>query len=260
MRTTLPIAAMSIVLVAIGAGCASSGSAVPGLDEATPERIYESVVAQHQRITTMEGTGSISVQTPDMAQSGSFELLLQKPDSLLIRLEGPFGIDVGTALVSRQEFQFYDVLRNRLIVGATTPENLERVFRMAVNFDDLLALVAGGTFLGTDDPGQAALERADDAYLLTFEDHSVTRQYYVDPVTLLITHIVFLRSNGTVVAEQQFTDFRSVDGVVIPFEVKVIQRSERRMVAVRYSDVTINKLSSELRFSVPANTRRVYLQ
>ena len=260
MRSFFPIAALIILLVVGGAGCASSGSTVPGLAEATPDRIYESVAAQHRRITTMEGTGSISVQTPDVAQSGSFELLLQKPDSLLIKLEGPFGIDVGTALVSRQEFQFYDVLRNRLIIGATTPENLERVFRMAVNFDDLLALVAGGAFLGTDDPGRATLERADDAYLLTFEGHPVTRQYYIDPVTLLITNIVFLRSNGTVVAEQRFTDFRSVDGVVIPFEVKVIQRSERRMVAVRYSEVTINKRSSELHFSVPANTRKVYLQ
>lgn len=208
----------------------------------------------------MEGTGSISIQTPNMAQSGSFELLLQKPDSLLIRLEGPFGIDVGTALMSRQEFQFYDVLRNRLIIGATTPENLERVFRMAVTFDELLALVAGGTFLGTDNPGQADLQRADDAYLLTFGGRPVTRQYYVDPATLLITNILFLRSDGTVAAEQRFGDFRSVDGVVVPFEVKVIQRSERRMVSVRYSEVMINKPSSELRFSVPASTRKVYLE
>lgn len=247
-------------LAVAGAGCASSRSTVPASGEATPDRIYESVATQHRKITSMAGTGSISVQTPEMAQSGSFELLLQKPDSLLIKLEGPFGIDVGTALVSRSEFQFYDVFRNRLIIGATTPENLERVFRMAVGFDDLLALVAGGAFLGDDNPEQAAFDRNDDSYCLTFAGDPITRQYIIDPTSLLITTILFLRSNGSVATEQRFGDFRVVDGVLIPFEVKVIQRSERRMVAVRYSEVTINGPSSDLHFFVPANTRKVYLQ
>lgn len=260
MNHSVVISVLVAVLIVAGFGCASSSSTVPGSAEATPDRIYETVTAQHRMIETMEGTGSISVQTPEIAQSGSFELLLQKPDSLLIKLEGPFGIDVGTALVSRHEFQFYDVLRNRLVIGATTPKNLERVFSMAVGFDDLLALVAGGAFLGADNPQGVALGRADDSYLLTFADYPVTRQYYIDPATLLITNILFLRSNGTVATEQRFGDFRLVDGVVIPFELKVIQRSERRMVAVRYTEVSINRPSPELRFSVPSNTRKVYLQ
>ena len=256
----LAILAIGAVLATTGGGCTASRSAAPGPAEATPDLIYASVATQHRMITTMEGAGSISVQTPEMAQSGSFELFLRKPDSLLIKLEGPFGIDIGTALVSRNEFQFYDVLRNRLIIGSTTPENLERVLRMAVDFDNLLALVAGGAFLGTDNPEQAVFERAEDSYLLTFAGDSSSRQYYVDPESLLITNILVLRSNGSVATEQRFGDFRSVDGVVIPFEVKVIQRSERRMVAVRYSEVMINGPTSALQFSVPANTRKVYLQ
>ena len=248
------------ILAALVGGCASTASSVPGSETVTAERIYETVAAQHRTITTMEGSGSISVQTPDMAQSGTFELLLKKPDSLLLKFEGPFGIDVGAALVSRQEFQFYDVFQNRLIVGQTTPANLERVFRMAVSFDDLLALVAGGTFMSMDDPAHSKIERTEASYRMTFAGDPFSRQYVIDPVSLLITNIVLLRSNGTVIVEQRFGDFRRVDGVLVPFDLKVIQRAERRMVAVRYSEVSLNRPSPQLRFAVPENARRIQLQ
>ena len=248
------------VLAAIASGCASTTTSTPGSGAVTPERIYEAVAAQYRTITTMEGTGSISVQTPEVAQSGSFELYLKKPDSLLLKLEGPFGIDVGAALLSRREFQFYDVFRNRLIVGETNAANLRRVFRMAVTFDDLLALVAGGAFLSTDDPAHGRIERVEDAYILTFSEDRVVRQYVIDPTSLLITSIVFVHPNGSIVAEQRFGDFRRVDGLLVPFELKVIQRSERRMVALRYSEVSLNPVFSELRFTVPESAERIELQ
>jgi hypothetical protein len=208
----------------------------------------------------MEGAGSISIQTPEIAQSGSFELLLKKPDSLLVRLEGPFGIDVGAALLSRQEFQFYDIFRNRVIVGESTPANLERIFQMNISFDDLLALFAGGAFLRTDDPARSAIERLEGSYLMTFTDTPIPRQYVIDPLTLAITNILFLRPDGTIAVEQRFDDFREVDGALVPFTLKVIQRGKRRMVSVHYSELHLNQASSEVRFAVPENARRIPLQ
>ncbi len=255
------LAWMTISGMLFAAGCTSVATRSSGWGGAvTPERIYETVEAQHRTIMSMEGNGNISVQTPELAQSGSFELLLKKPDSLLLKFEGPFGIDVGAALLSRREFQFYDIFQNRVIVGETTPANLQRVFRIGVTFDDLLALVSGGAFLSTDDPSEGALERTEDSYVLTFPSGRLSRQYLIDPVTLQITTIVFLGPDGSVAAEQRFADFRQVDGVLIPFELKVIQRSERRMVALRYDEIFLNRPDPEVRFTVPETARRVVLQ
>ena len=57
----------------------------------------------------MIGEGKFTIETPEIAQSASFFLNLQKPDSVMLRIEGPFGIEVGAAIVTRDEFLFYNI-------------------------------------------------------------------------------------------------------------------------------------------------------
>ena len=137
------------LLVAVSlAGCAS----VPRLDltgrTVNPENVQRIVRGNYEKVHSMTGSGTISVETPETAQSGSFELFLRKPDSVLVKIEGPFGISVGSVLITREEFIFYNSLQNQLITGPVTSANLNRIFRVKLTFDELLTLFTGGSFLG----------------------------------------------------------------------------------------------------------------
>jgi hypothetical protein len=76
----------------------------------------------------------------------------------------------------------------------------------------------------------------------------------------LITRIEHLDTQGKLVLEQRFLNFQRVNGIVLPFYIRIIQPKERRMVAVNYSDLAVNKQDLEFSFSYPKNAERVRWQ
>ncbi len=246
-------------LLLIAASCATHKASIGG-GRVSPDRVHEVVLSNQSRMTTAIGKGTIAVETPSFAQSGSFLLSLKKPDTLLITLQGPFGIRVGSALVTRTQFTFYNSLENRLYSGETNTRNLFRVMRVNIGFDDLMNLFTGGIFLRGDggEPDTAGVE--EDQYFFVYRNGSGLHKYYIDPGTLLITRTQALDDQGKLELDQQFLNFQSVDSTTIPFTIRLIQPKERRMISVVYSDLNLNQPDLKLNFSYPQNAKRVTWQ
>ena len=254
-RVVLP----SVVLVLLTQSCATH-TTILGNRTISSDQVHEIVRANQFRMQSAKGEGTISVETPTMAQSGSFVLTLRKPDSLLVKLQGPFGIKIGSALLTRKDFWFYSSLENRLFVGETNPKNLSRVLHVNLNFDDLLNLFTGGVFQQTDSgsPDQTGVE--DEQFILLYRNGEGTHKYYIDPQTFLIMKIQNLDDQGKLLFEQRFVNFQTIDSAQVPFNIRIMQPKERRMVSVVYSDLEINKQNLEFTFSYPPNAERVRWQ
>jgi len=254
-RVLLP----AVVLIILAQSCATHTTFLRNRPVSSDE-VHETVRANQFRMHTAKGEGTISVETSSMAQSGSFVLALRRPDSLLVTLRGPFGIRIGSALLTRKEFMFYSSLENRLFIGTTSAANLARVLRVSLGFDDLLDLFTGGVFQDTDlgRPDETGVE--DEEYTFLYKNGAETHKYYIDPQNLLITKIQDLDEEGTISFEQRFVDFQTIDSAVVPFNIRITQPKERRMVSVVYSDLELNKQDLEFTFSYPMNAERVYWQ
>ncbi|MBI4534839.1 MAG: hypothetical protein HY708_01085, partial [Ignavibacteriae bacterium] len=102
----------SIVLAALClTSCASKRSELLLDTRVTPPEVVLAMVdAKEKKIQTMVGTGSLTFESPEIAGTAAFESSLRKPDSLLVTLEGPFGIDVGTFFLSRDRYVMYNSL------------------------------------------------------------------------------------------------------------------------------------------------------
>jgi outer membrane lipoprotein-sorting protein len=246
-------------LLLMAESCATHKASI-GSKTISADQVHEVVFANQSRILTAKGEGTISIETPAMAQSGSFLLTLKKPDSLLVNLQGPFGIKIGSALVTRTNFLFYNSLENRLYSGETTSRNLSRVMRVTIGFDDLMNLFTGGVFLKGDigEPDTTGVE--DDQFTLLYKNGLGTHKYYIDPRTLLITRTEALDEQGKLEMEQRFLDFQTVDGTLAPYNIRLIQPKERRMVSVVYSNLTLNAQDLEFNFTYPRNAKRVTWQ
>jgi outer membrane lipoprotein-sorting protein len=248
-----------VVLAFLAQSCASPPSTLRSRTISS-DQVHDIVRANQMRMRTATGEGTISVETPTMAQSGSFTLTLRKPDSLLVNLRGPFGIKIGSALLTRQKFWFYSSLENRLYSGETSPTNLLRMLRVNLGFDDLLNLFTGGVFQQTDfgTPNETGVE--DEQFTLVYRNDNGTHKYSIDPQTLLITKIQNLDGEGKLLFEQRFVNFQSIDSTEIPFNIRIVQPKERRMISVVYSDMALNKEALEFTFSYPQNAERVRWQ
>lgn len=244
------------MLVILAESCATNKSSFRN-EAVSSLEVHETVRVNQIRMRSARGEGTISVETPTMAQSGSFVLILRKPDSLLINLRGPFGIKVGSALLTRKDFWFYNSLQNRVFTGETNPKNLFRVLHVNLSFDDLLNLFTGGVFqagdLGT--PNETGVE--DDHYIYFYRDSSGTHKYFIDPQSLLITKIQNLDDSGKLLFEQRFLNFQTIDSTLVPLNIRIVQPRDRRMVSVVYSDLELNQDNLQFTFSYPQNAERV---
>jgi outer membrane lipoprotein-sorting protein len=220
--------------------------------------VQEAALSHHSHIHSMFGKGRVTVETPEIAQSGSFILTLQKPDSVLINLQGPFGIKVGSALVTRTEFLFYNSFENQLITGSSTKENLNRILHVQLSFDDLLNLFAGGAFLESDlrTPDETLVE--DGQTVFVFTSSKTSRRYWVDPTTLHIQKIQFLDQKGKLVLEQTFDHFEDINGFAVPFTICITQPKGRQMLRFSYSEIQVNAEKVPFTFTIPSNAERIH--
>lgn len=241
------------------AGCASKS--VRYADRTvTADMLQERVSENQQRVKALTGTGTISIETSEMAQSGSFELTLKKPDSVLVKIEGPFGIDVGSALVTRNRFAFYYSFQNRLVEGPTNSANLSRVFQIPIDFDEVLNLFTGGLFHSEDRANPSDFSVEDEEFVMTYNSYTGTRKYRVDSQTMQIVKIQHFDGSGRLVLEQLFSKFQTLDGVTVPQYVRVTMVKERRRVSIAYSNLFINPSRLEFLFDVPRNASRARLK
>ena len=221
-------------------------------------KVQEVMHNHHAHIHSILGEGRISVETSEFAQSGSFVLTLLKPDSILINLKGPFGIKVGTAMVTRTEFLFYNSLENKLVTGSSNMENLNRILHIQLSFDDLLNLFAGGTFLETDlhEPDKTLIE--DDQFVFVFTSSKASRKYWIDPTTLNIQKVQFLDQSGKLMLEQTFSDFEDVTGFAMPYTIRVIQPKAQQRFTLSYSEILLNTEKLQFTFTIPPNAERIH--
>lgn len=254
MRLT-PVAV--VVLFLALHGCASSPAVKLSGRPVAPRLVRQIVKANHDLVRSLKGSGTISVETPELAQSGSFELQLHKPDSVLVNVEGPFGINVGSVLVTRNTFLFYNSLQNQVVSGPVTVDNLRRIFRMELTFDELMTLFTGGNFLRGDEGDPESIGEEENQVVMVYRSEQGSNRYFVDPASSLITRIQQFDNSGKLFLEARFEKFRSAGEVSIPRYVRLIQHATRRAVSVSFSSLDVNPGRAPLVFDIPANAERV---
>jgi hypothetical protein len=239
-------------------GCRTTSPLNLGNRSISYSEVQEVTRSHHASIHSMLCEGRISIETPEIAQSGSFTLTLQKPDSVLINLQGPFGIKVGSALVTRTGFLFYNSLENKLITGLSSIENLNRILHVQLSFDDLLNLFAGGTFLESDlhAPDETHIEN--DQFVFVFTSHQTSRKYWIDPTTLFIQKVQFLDQSGKLALEQTFDDFEDINGFAIPYTIRVFQPKARQKITFTYSEILVNTEKIHFTITIPPNAERIH--
>jgi outer membrane lipoprotein-sorting protein len=244
-------------LLAAASGCAGGSASRTAVRGATWQEIHAAVDQQRGTIRQIVGDGRLSLETPDIAQSGSFELMLRKPDSLLLRIEGPFGIRVGSVLLTRDSMKFYSSLENRLYLGSARPANLRRIFRVEASVDDLMSLLGGGGFLAEDSGAPDSVTADEDGVVLWYSSNGLTRRYLADNASRLLRRIQVLDEHGRLVLEHAFMEFRQADGLTVPYLLRTIRPRERQMFSLRYSNLALNARPEPFSFAVPSSAEVV---
>ncbi len=218
------------------------------------ERLTNKLEANRRKIKNFEGNGTIFVNSPQMDNSATFRIVLQKPDSIYLTIMGPFGIELAQALVTKDKFTFYDALKNTAYIGAVNSNALQSIFRINLSFEDLLDAFVGSVNLTNNlyrAPDNYFVE--DDRYVLTYLDSARTNKtiYRVDVRQLGITEYQLFGLDDELMLEGKYSDFELLENVAVPYKIAIENKTDEQRIGIDYKKINVNKENIYIDFKIP---------
>lgn len=252
-RRLLPVLALVLIL----SSCAPRRADIALLpSEVSPSRLVELVEEADAQLVTMEGEGTVSFDSPEVAGTATFELSLRKPDSLLISFEGPFGIDVGTLFLSRSLFVMYNSMENHVITGIPTPRAIRSVVPFDLTYDQILNAFTGAFPIVERDAPPLSYTIDDEQFLLVYACGRERCSYWVDPGGLMVRRYRREDGEGRVLLEASSSGMIEDEGVRMPRRVTMEFPEERRRVVIHFSRADLNPSEVSFDHIIPSNARR----
>jgi hypothetical protein len=248
---------LTLALLLILASCSPRRSDV-GLrpSETPPSTLVGLVDAADAKLVTLTGHGTISFESPENSGTASFTLSLRKPDSLLVALEGPFGIDVGTLFLSRELFIMYNSMENHVTTGVPTPRAIRSVVPFDLTYEQILDAFTGAFSIAEKGSTPASYTVDNDLLRLVYNCGGDSCSYWVDPADFLVRRYLLQNGSGEILMEATTSGIIEDQGARIPRRVMVTFPAEKRRVTIHFSRAELNPSSVSFDFTVPTNAHR----
>lgn len=220
------------------------------------ERLMNKLEVNRRRIESFEGYGTLNIKSDLYDNKASFNVVLIKPDSIYLTIMGPFGIELAQALVSKDDYIFYDALENTAYEGKVNDEVLKNIFKIDLSFNNLLDAFVGSVNLTEElykSPADYNID--DDQYVITYYDSLTNNstQYKVDIRQLGITSYQLKDQNGNSMLEGKYSEFTYLENVPVPYHIEVWNRKENQHITIDYKNMRANKNDIAISFNLPAD-------
>ncbi len=220
------------------------------------ERLVDKLEVNRRRIRAFEGTGSLIINSDGVENKALFKITLVKPDSIQLSIMGPFGIELGDAVVAGHHYIFYDALQNTAYEGELNENVLKNIFKIDLPFSDLMDAFLGAVNLTNHlyvKPTKYSVDY--DKYILTYID-SLNQQkdiYKVDIRQLGITDYDITNLSGDLLFTGKYSDFDLVENVAVPYSVNINDSQDDQTLSIKYKTIIVNKPYIHLNFSIPTD-------
>jgi outer membrane lipoprotein-sorting protein len=191
-----------------------------------------------------------------MNQSASFRVVLQKPDSLYLTIMGPFGIELAQAVVTNNNFIFYDALHNTAYQGEVDSKILQEIFKINLSFEELMDAFIGSVNLTKNlyqPPTEYNIDY--DKYVLTYIEPETKHKtiYRVDIRELGITDYYVFDSGGTELLEGKYSKFDFHETVAVPYKIEIQNNEDNQRIEIEYKNIAVNRSNIVINFKVPGD-------
>jgi outer membrane lipoprotein-sorting protein len=258
----IKIKKIAVVLIALSfvIGC-SSEKEITNVEKIIPaNRLLKKLEGNRRKIKTFEGNGTLSIKSEKFSGKTSFKILINKPDSIKISIYGPFGIDIAHGLFSKDNFEFYDVLKNRVIIGKNSNDVLEKLFKIDLSFEELIDAFAGAVNL-TDNLRKEPTdyEQLQDIYNLTYIDRAENKKnkYRISKDDLKITDYYVLTLSDKELLSAEYSNFQNYEDVPVPLSVLIRNKNEFQSVSIEYKKIKVNEKLSSLKINLPSDVKTI---
>ncbi|GMU86494.1 MAG: hypothetical protein AMXMBFR48_17360 [Ignavibacteriales bacterium] len=253
IKKQIYIASLMLIIFGLIPGCVPS-KPTEEVEILAADRLVVKLEANRRKIKSFEGNGTISVQSPQFSNSASFRVMVAKPDSVFLAINGPFGIELANALITKKDFQFYNAMGNTLYRGQTDNDLLREIFRINISFTDLMDALVGSVNL-TD-----RLYKTPDDYNYNQNQYDITYndketgskiKYIVDMRDLGIREFVINSGEGNELLKGVYSGFKMFEQVPVPQNIRVMNKKDSQEITIEYKEMKVNQPGVKIQFSYP---------
>jgi outer membrane biogenesis lipoprotein LolB len=245
----------ALLLLFLFDGCVPS-KPTEDLELLPSERLINKLEANRRKIKNFEGVGIFEIESDQFNNSASFQVIMQKPDSIYFSVLGPFGIELAQVLVTKENYIFYDALHNTAYQGEVNDDILRSIFKINLSFSDLLDAFIGSVNLTSNLYKQPSNYSIDgDKYVLTYIDNKnqLTWVYRVDIRELGITNFTLKSDDNDINVEGNYSDFELIENVAIPFKIEIMNKVKNQKIKISYKDILTNEKGLKVKFELPGD-------
>lgn len=159
----------------------------------------------------------VALSSPEESGQFTARISYQHPESLLVRVTFPLGIEGARVLSTTDRAWVYD--RIEKVVWTGSPERIAGVLPGAVASTDLVPLATG--FERPDRTVDWQVDVDSTLYLLSAPDGSL--RYTVDPSIWRIVAVRERDAEGSIVEQRWYTDFVTVDAIRLPRRMALVR-------------------------------------
>lgn len=221
--------------------------------------IKERVNSNSKLIESLEAYGVISFDSPDNSGTGNIEIRIKKPDSVYVKIEGPFGISIAAALITRQDFIYYNVQENKVITGPSSDLNIGAILRIKVSFDELINSFTGSFHFQDESIDSTDAESENSMYVLQVNNSKGIEKYFIEPAHFTIQKYNMLDKNYKSAIEVGYSNYSSelVTGKEVNFPNKIVIKNPQKQQSVflDYETKEINKPNISFSLKVPKSAK-----
>jgi outer membrane lipoprotein-sorting protein len=218
------------------------------------ERLINKLEANRRKIKNFEGIGIFEIESDQYNNSANFQIVMQKPDSIYFSVLGPFGIELAQALVTKENYIFYDAMQNVAYKGKVNDTILKNIFKINLSFSDLLDAFIGSVNLTSNlykQPDNYSVEG--EQYILTYidKDEELKSVYKVDIRQLGITEYKLTSFDNSIDLEGKYSKFELIENVAIPFNIEISNKVLNQEVKITYKNIYANSKGLKVKFELP---------
>jgi outer membrane lipoprotein-sorting protein len=242
-----------ILIAAFFWGCSSAKDSVKPVKEKNIKNIIREINDNSKGIQSLIAEGNISIESQREANSGSFELVLRKPDSLNIKIKGPFGINAARVSVAKDYFRFYNALENMLIQGQTSKKTFSELLNINMSAEEIMSILSCSPDFSREGPDCIPSDtgKEDNSITLSFKKDGETVKYWVNPDDVYIIKRCVLTERGKLILEERYQNYVKSGKFWVPKSIQVIQHAEKQSLTLYYSEHKINSDKLDFSFNIP---------
>lgn len=206
----------------------------------SPDDVNRFYVEREKRIRTFTGSGNITIETPEFSNNAGFTVTINRPDSLLIKLKGPFGISVGILFITNGKFVFLNNVEKKIQTGGLDSIPIQSLINMPFSIDDLVNIFTGSYGYSVMDYSSASLNFNGENYLLENNTKAERKEMILDGANNNFLKLTQRDQYGKVNIEVSARSYENVNGVNLPYWTRIIFPKQQRSLTIAYDDIKIN--------------------